>query len=176
MPFPFAAVALGLTVAQTGLSIAGGKEAESNAKDKVKHDAELVRAQTEAQVDSILAQKDEAQNQAVEKMSDIARSAAIQRARIITAAGEAGVAGASPSKQLLGSFYSEAKARGAELYNLGAYKRQANRDIRSAEAGLQVNLPRYQSTGPSIGSQLLAGALQGLTVYNSMKPSSPATK
>lgn len=160
---------LGLSAASTGLGILGGNEAAKNAKDSAKHDAELIRAATEAQVDSILAAKDEAQASAVNQMSEIARAAAVQRARIITAAGEAGIAGASPAKQLLGAFYQEAQAKGHEMYNLGAYKEQANRDIRAAEAGLQVNLPKYQNTQPSIGSQLFAGALEALSIYSNTR-------
>ena len=162
-----AVAAAALSVAGSALGQAGANKADKDAKDKAKHDEQLVRAATEAQVDSILANKEEAQNATVQRMSDIAREAAVQRGRIIAAAG---VAGASPSKQLLESFYQEADARGREIYNLTAYKEQANRNIRAVEAGLQVNLPQAQQLAPSNGTAILAGALDALRIYDATRP------
>ena len=164
MPIPLAAVALGISAGSSIIGYAGAKEADQNAKDKAKHDSELMRAATEVQVDSILAAKTEAEKATVEKMSDMARAAIIERGRIIAAAGEAGVAGGSVSRQLLQSFQYEATSRGRELYNLSAQKRQYNRDIAAAEAGLQVNLPQAQKLAPTAGAAILGGALEALTV------------
>lgn len=170
MPVPLiAAGALALQAGSLGISYFGGKEAEKNAKDTAKHDAELVRHQAEVQVNSILDAKTEAEQKAVQNMSVMARQAAIERGRILAGAGEAGVAGGSISSQLLASYQHEAQARGEEVYNLKAYKRQANRDIAAVEAGLQINIPKYEGSTPGGFATILAGAADLLKTYQSIK-------
>lgn len=163
-----ALAALGLQAASTGLSIYGASDAKKKAKDQAKQDAALTRAQVETQIETITASKTEAEAQAVQQMSNMARQSAIQRGRILAGAGEAGVAGGSVSSALLETYQHEAEARGSELYNLAAYKRQANRQITAAETGLQINLPRYQDTGPSAGAIALAGAANMMSTYYNM--------
>jgi hypothetical protein len=160
--------ALGLQAASTGLSLYGSSQAKKKAKDQVRQDAALTRAATETQIETITASKTEAENKSVQAMSKMARQAMIERGRILAGAGEAGVAGGSVAGALLQTFQYEAENRGEELYNLAAYKRQANREITSAEAGLQVNLPQYRDTGPSPFATILAGATNALTSYHSM--------
>jgi len=171
MPAPIAlgVAALGLQAVGMGVSYLGGKEAESNAKDKVKHDAELVRQQAEVQTQTILEARTEAEKKAVQNMSLMARNAAIERGRILAGAGEAGVAGGSVSSQLLASYQREAEVRGEEIYNLKAYKRQTVRDIAAVEAGLQVNMPKYEGSSQSGFATILAGAADMLSSYYYMK-------
>lgn len=160
--------ALGLQAAGLGVSYFGAQEAEKDAKARAAHDTELIRHQAEVQTNTILEARTEAEKKAVQNMSVMARQAAIQRGRILAGAGEAGVAGGSVSGQLLQSYQHEAQARGEEIYNLKAYKRQTVRDIAAVEAGLQVNLPRYEGSAPGGFATILAGAASMLQTYQSM--------
>lgn len=164
-----AIAALGLQAAGMGISYLGGKEAESNAKDKVKHDAELVRYQAQVQTSAILDARTEAEQQAVQNLSVMARQSMLERGRILAGAGEAGVAGGSVSSQLLASYQHEAEARGTEIYNLKAYQRQTVRDISAVEAGLQVSLPKYEGSTAGSFATILAGAANALQTYHYMK-------
>lgn len=161
--------ALALSAASTSYGIFGSGKAEKKAKDNAKQDQALQAAAAELQVESIIASKDEAQASAAQKMSDMARQAAIERGRILAGAGEAGIAGASVSSELLVSYFHEADARGRELYNLSAYKRQANRDITAANLGATLNKSTYQNTGPSAEAQILSGAVDALSIYSAMR-------
>ena len=166
MPFPFAAAALGLSVAQTGAGFFGAKKADKKAEERAEHDAELIKQQAEFQIDAILEGKEEAEKATIEKMSDLTRRAMIERGRILASAGEAGRAGASVSGQMLMTFQDEATAKGRELYNLSAKKRQLSRDVGAVQAGLQVNLPRAEKLAPSLGTSIFAGATQALQIAN----------
>ena len=169
-PLVMPIAALALQAGSMASSYFGGKEAKSNAKDAAKHDAELVRAQAEVQTQTILEARTEAEKQAVQNISGMARQAAIERGRILAGAGEAGGAGGSVSSQLLASYQREAEARGSEIYNLKAYKRQAVRDIAAVEAGLQVNIPKYEGGSSASGfATILAGAASMLQTYHAMK-------
>ena len=163
---PLLAAAAVTSIASTALGIAGSKSATKKAEDAAQHDKQLAKRASEIQVEGILASKTEAEAQAAQKMSDLARASAIERGRILAGAGEAGVAGGSVSTQLLASYAREADSRGRELYNLSAYKRQANREVAAAQAGLQVNLGQYKVTeGPSTASLALSGITQLLSIF-----------
>ena len=164
MPVPLLAVALGAQALQSGIGFAGAKKADKKAKEQAAHDAELHTAAVEAQVEGLIAGKVEQENATALKMSRISRQAAIERARIITAAGEAGVAGASVSRQLLETFQHEAEGRGVELYNLKATKNQYNRDINAVQAGLQINMPRAEKLAPSAASAITSSAMSMLQI------------
>lgn len=163
-----ALASLALQAGSMGLSYLGGQEAEKNAKDRAQHDAALVRQQAEVQTQAILDAKSEAEKKAVQNISVMARQAAIERGRILAGAGEAGVAGGSVSSQLLASYQREAEVRGEEVYNLKAYKRQTTREIAAVEAGLQVNLPKYEGSSAGGFATILAGAASMLQTYHSM--------
>lgn len=160
----FALAALGISAASSAVGFLGAKNADKKAKQQARQDAELARHATEVQIESIVAAKEESENATELRMSDISRQAAIARGRILAAAGEANVSGASISDQLLTSFAEESNARGRELYNLSATKRQYSRDISAAEAGLAVNLPRHENTAPSAGAMALGTAARLLSI------------
>jgi len=160
---------LALTALTTGYSIYQGNKEAKKAKDNAKQAQELARYGAEVQVSQILDAQTEAEKKAVQSMSVMARQAAIERGRIIASAGEAGVAGGSVSQQLLTSYQHEAEARGNEIYNFQAYKRQAGRQIEAVRSGLALNLPKYESSGPNTTSILLGGlsalASQAYDIY-----------
>jgi len=164
MPVPALAIALGAQALSSGLGFASAKKADKKAKKLAAHDAELHTAAVETQVEGLIAGKVEQENATALKMSRISRQAAIERARIITAAGEAGVAGASVSRQLLETFQHEAEGRGVELYNLKATKDQYNRDINAVQAGLQINMPRAEKLAPSPLSAVASSAMSMLQI------------
>lgn len=164
MPIPFAAASLAISAGSSALGYVGAKRADKKAKDQAKHDAELAKAATEATIESIVDAKSESEKAAATKMSDISRQAAMARGRILAAAGEAGVAGASISDQLLTNYAGEAEGRGRTLYNLRSTKKQYNRDIRAAEMGLAVNMPRAEKLAPSAGAASLNAAAQMLSI------------
>jgi hypothetical protein len=164
MPVPALALALGAQALSSGIGFVGAKKADKKAKEQAQHDAELHKGAVEAQVEGLIAGKEEQEKATALKMSRISRQAAIERARIITAAGEAGVAGASVSRQLLETFQHEAEGRGVELYNLKATKDQYNRDINAVQAGLQINLPRAEKLAPSPLSAVASSAMSMLQI------------
>jgi len=164
MPLPYAAGALAISAGSSALGFIGARKADKKAKKQAQHDAELQRMATEATIESIVASKAESEAATAVKMSDVSRQAAMARGRILAAAGEAGVAGASISDQLLANYAGESESRGREMYNLRSTKKQLNRDIRSAELGLQVNAPKVQKLAPSGGAAALSAAANMLSI------------
>lgn len=162
---PIGWTALGAQAISMGVDYFAGQDAKKKAKQQAKADAELARHAAEVQINTILDQKTEAEKKAVQNMSLMARESAMQRGRILAGAGEAGIAGGSVSSSLLASYQSEAEARGNELYNLDAYRRQSARQIEAAKAGLAANMPRYEGSTPSGFATVLSGATQLLSSY-----------
>lgn len=167
MPLPVAAYAgasLAISAASSAASWLGARSADKKAKEQAQHDAELQRAATEATIESIVASKEESEKATAVAMSDTSRQAAIARGRILAAAGESGVAGASISDQLLTNYAGEAESRGRQLYNLRSTKAQLSRNITQAKLGAAVAQPKVQKLAPSGGAAALSAAAQMLSI------------
>ena len=133
-------------------SAKAGEEAAEAQQNAYEIETHLKMAAVAAQTESILAAKDENYDRTVQRMSAVTREAMVNRGRLAASMGESGIAGNSVSNLFLQTFAAEAQARGQEIYNLSSKNKQANRDIRSAQAGLQINTrpANYDSTADTL--------------------------
>ena len=102
-------------------SAAAGEKAAEEAREQWEAEQELKKQSVAAQIESLQAAKGQAFDKTVATMSDMTRTAMMQRGRMRAAAGEGGVAGSAVTSVIMTSYFEEAKARGEEIYNLDKY-------------------------------------------------------
>jgi len=173
MPY-FAAAGLALSVG----SFIGGNKANKKAKKAQKKAFNTQQAwskgRVQAQVDALLDSKQEGVAKAATNMGDIARAGLIMRGRLSTSAGESGTAGNSVTVAFTQSFFEQARAVGAEIYNYDLFQKQVNRDIRAVQSGAQVAEPEYTSTSKLEGGlNLIGDALSIANTAGWLKPKTP---
>jgi hypothetical protein len=109
--------------------------------------------------------------EANEEMSERAKAARIERARLRVAAGEAGVAGATSRMLIQDSHFNEALGLSNIRENLGNRQKQAHLEARSGHARLKSQRAQYRV--PSGAATVLKIASDGAGAYYAAKPSAP---
>ena len=162
-----AVAGLAMSAASSSASKKAGKEAAEAQKEAWEIETQLKLGAVQAQTESIVASKQEDYDATVSRMSEITRQAMMTRGRIAAGMGEAGVAGNTVSRIFMSSFFEEARARGQEIYNLDKKNKQANRDIRGVQSGLQLGTKPagYNTTGDNL--KFASNALQIVGNYAS---------
>jgi len=173
MPY-FAAASFGLGVGNFIMGNKANKKAAKAQRKAFQTQQAWSKGRVRAQVDALMESKQEGLAKAATNMGDIARAGLIMRGRLSTSAGESGTAGNSVTVAFTQSFFEQARAQGAEIYNYDLFQKQINRDIRAVQSGGQVAEPEYTSTSKLQGGLDLIG--DALSIANNagwLKPSTP---
>lgn len=144
-----AVAGLAISALSSAMSFSGAKKAEKANKQAAEREAMINIMQAELQKENIHASQEEARVKSANEKHSTTVAFMQQRASVVAGAGEAGVAGGSITRTIVDKTHQEQDIRGASMYALDVFNRQAMRDLKGADLGLAAASQPYKGTSTS---------------------------